>query len=137
METSEGGFPSKPSSDIGTARTKVELLYRDMLLEASAVTERLERVSGAQAEFLRQAQKLPASLDRMAAATASKLAAQARSELQEATRGIAIASSELRIASRAYSYTLSAAALRNCVLCCASACIGGVVGASAALLFSQ
>lgn len=117
-----------PVAPTNAARSKVELLYRDLCIEY----ERLQGINQNLADQLRETSATMASvppLIRSAAASVStEASAQAHRELHQAAQNVRAAEAALSNAGRA----LEAMAGRSIRLCCVvallSALIGGLLG---------
>ena len=112
-------------------RSKIELLYQEILRESHVFISRLEQVSRQQEEIQNSLQALPMTI-RQAGLDAAN---QASRSLLEAARTIATATSELRIASRAATSAHSATAWRAGMLCLAGAFGGSAFCAALIVLF--
>lgn len=121
---------SGPPSNAAPARTKVEFLYREILLESEQLVSRIEQLTSAQTDIQQAMQALPGSI-RQAGMDAATLAAEhANRSLLEASRTIAKATSDLRVASRMATNALPSAAWRTGLLCAASSFVGGAFSAT-------
>ncbi|MDH0734827.1 MULTISPECIES: hypothetical protein [Achromobacter] len=116
-------------------RSKIELLYQEILRESHVFISRLEQVSRQQEEIQNSLQALPMTIRQAGLDAANQTADQASRSLLEAARTIATATSELRIASRAATSAHSATAWRAGMLCLAGAFGGSAFCAALIVLF--
>ncbi|WP_343498808.1 hypothetical protein [Achromobacter denitrificans] len=115
-------------------RSKIELLYSEILRESDVFISRLEQVSRQQEEIQNSLQALPMAIRQAGLDAANQTADQASRSLLEAARTIAMATSELRIASRAATSAHPATAWRAGMLCLAGA-LGGSAFCAALIVF--
>ncbi|WP_287955596.1 hypothetical protein [Achromobacter sp.] len=116
-------------------RSKVELLYQEILRESDVFISRLEQVSRQQEEIQQSLRALPMAIRQAGLDAANQTADQASRALLDAARTIATATSELRIASRAATSAHSATAWRAGMLCLAGAFGGSAFCAALIVLF--
>ena len=111
-------------------RSKVELLYQEILRESNLLVTRLEQVTRRQEEIQQSLQALPDSIGQAGVEAAQQAANTANRCLLEASRTTAHATSDLRVASHAAASAVQAAAWRTGLLCAASAFCGSVLCAA-------
>ncbi|CAB3732656.1 hypothetical protein [Achromobacter kerstersii] len=121
---------SGPQSGAAPARTRVEFLYREILVESDQLLTRMEQLTSRQTEIQQAMQALPGSIRQAGMDAASLAAEHANRSLLEASRTIAKATSDLRVASRMATNALPSAAWRTGLLCAASAFVGGAFSAT-------
>lgn len=126
-----GPHPSAP------ARSKVELLYHEILRESHQLVGSMELLMQRQQEIEQSLQVLPAAIRQAGLVAASQAADHATRSMLEAGRTIAHATGELRVAGRAATSAVPAAAWRTGLLCMASAFCGSALGAMLTMLFSH
>ncbi|MFY3630760.1 hypothetical protein ACOTFH_29325 [Achromobacter xylosoxidans] len=112
-------------------RSKVELLYQEILGETQQLIAHLERVAQRQEEIQQSLQALPMAIRQAGQEAATRAADHAGRAMLDATRALASATSELRIASRAAQGALPASAWRAGLLCVASSFFGAALCAAA------
>lgn len=119
------------------ARSKVELLYQEVLRESSTLLGRIEQVTQRQNEIQQSLQALPNSLRQAGLQAATQAADHANRSLLDATRTLARAASDLRVAAMAVGGVARAGVWRNGLLCAASAFGGSLLCAALVLLFAR
>ena len=126
-----GPPPSAP------ARSKVELLYHEILRESHQLVGSMELLMQRQQEIQQSLQPLPSAIRQAGLEAASQAADHATRSMLEAGRTIAHVTGELRVAGRAAKSAVPAAAWRTGLLCMASAFCGSALGAMLIMLFSH
>ncbi|MBJ7263089.1 MAG: hypothetical protein JHC61_04840 [Burkholderiaceae bacterium] len=111
-------------------RSKVELLYQEILRESHQLVTRLEQVTRRQEDIQQSLQALPTAIRQAGLDAAHQAADYANRCLLEASRTTAHATSDLRVASHAATSAVQAAAWRTGLLCAASAFCGSVLCAA-------
>lgn len=119
-----------PSIASAPPRTKMELLYHEVLRESHQLVTRLEQMSQRQEAIQQSLQTLPATLGQVGLDAAQQAADTANRSLLEASRTMAQAASDLRVASRAAASAVPAALWRTGLLCAASAFCGSTLCAT-------
>jgi len=119
-----------PSMASAPPRSKVELLYHEVLRESHQLVTRLEQLSQRQEAIEQSLQTLPTTLGQAGLNAAHQAADTANRSLLEASRTIAQATSDLRVASRVAVSAVPAALWRTGLLCAASAFCGSVLCAT-------
>lgn len=111
-------------------RSKVELLYQEILRESHQLVAHLERVAQRQEDIQQSLQALPTTIRHAGQEAATQAADHASRAMLEATRALASATSELRIASRSAKDALPATAWRTGLLCVGSSFLGAALCAA-------
>jgi len=124
-----GPSPSAPG------RSKVELLYHEILRESHQLVGSMETLMQRQEEIQQSLQAASSAIRQAGLAAASQAADQATRSMLEAGRTIAHVTAELRVIGRVAQSAVPAAAWRTGLLCMASAFCGSALGAMLMLLF--
>ncbi|OZI62119.1 hypothetical protein [Bordetella genomosp. 11] len=120
-------MPPELKPELPPPRSKLELLYREMLESCAQATERSEALTARLEQVAQACQSLPSAL-RQAASTASlQVSEQASRALLDSARTIAAADRELRKTAHAISDGSSRNAWFTAGLCAASAFLGAAV----------
>ena len=119
------------------ARSKVELLYQEILRESHQLVGRMELLTQCQEEMQQSLQSLPAVIRRAGQEAASQAADQSTRSMLEAGRTIAHLTGELRVTSRAAASAVPAVAWRTGLLCMASAFFGTALCTTLIMLFNH
>lgn len=115
-------------------RSRMELLYRDMLQESAQLVGQIEQLTARQEEISLAMQSLPATVRQAGMEAAANAGGQAARSLLEASRTLAKSTSDARIATRVATRALPAAAWRAGVLCGVCALFGSGIGAAVVTL---
>lgn len=113
-----------------SARSKLELLYRDLLQESLQLVARMEQLTERQEQIQHGLQTLPGAIRQAGMEAAAQAADQAGRALQETGRTLATCERDLRIAVRTVNNTVPSVAWRVGLLCAASAFFGGALSAA-------
>lgn len=113
-----------------SARSKLELLHRDLLQESFQLVTRMEQLTERQEHIQLGLQNLPAVLRQAGAEAAAQAADQAGRALLHTGRTLAKCERDLRIAASAATTAVPVAAWRVGLLCAASAFFGGALSAA-------
>lgn len=116
-------------------RSKLELLFQEMLIECARTTERNAQTAARLDEVALLARGLPALLRQASAEAAAQVATDASRSLQDASRSLSKADWDLRVTAQALAGINVRNAWRIGLLCAASAFVGAVLGAFAFRLF--
>ncbi|MNK93436.1 hypothetical protein D3C87_1135970 [compost metagenome] len=126
--------PEGPSTPSVIPRSRMELLYRDMLQESAQLVGLIEQLTSRQEGIAQAMQALPSTVRQAGMEAAVNAGGQAARSLLEASRTLAKSTSDARVATRVATRALPAAAWRAGVLCGVCALIGsGIGGALVAL----
>lgn len=130
IATQSEGTASSPT----IPRSRMELLYRDMLQESAQLVGQIEQLTARQEAISQAMQALPSTVRQAGMEAAVNAGGQAARSLLEASRILAKSTSDARIATRVATRALPATAWRSGVLCGVCALIGsGIGGALVAL----
>lgn len=113
-----------------SARSKLELLHRDLLQESFQIVARMDQLTERQEQIQQGLQALPAVIRQAGAEAAAQAADQAGRALLETGRTLAKCERDLRLAASVATSTVPAAAWRVGLLCAASAFFGGALSAA-------
>ncbi|ANN73237.1 hypothetical protein [Bordetella bronchialis] len=128
-------MPPELKPELPPPRSKLELLYREMLESCAQATERSEAVA-ARLELVAQAcQGLPSALRQAASAASLQVSVQASRALLDSARTIAATDRELRKTAHAISNGFLRNAWLTASLCVGSALLGALLGALTILAF--
>ena len=119
-----------PQTAPAPPRSKVELLYQEILRESHQLVAQLERIAQRQEDVQQALQALPMTIRQAGQGAATQAAEHASRAMLDATRTLASATSELRIASRSAQGALPAAVWRAGLLCVASSFVGAALCAA-------
>lgn len=108
-------------------RSKMELMYQEILRESQTLVNRIEEMAKQQEQIQQAIQAAPVAIRQAGQDAANQAADHAGRTLLEATRSIASATSDLRVAARAASSAVPSMAWRTGLLCAVSAFFGSVV----------
>ncbi len=111
-------------------RSKVELLYQEILRESHQLIGRLEQIALQQADIQQALAALPGTIRQAGQEAATQAADHASRAMLDTTRTLAHATSELRGASRLAQGALPATAWRAGLLCVASSFLGAALCAA-------
>lgn len=125
-----GTPPAGPSAPSAIPRSKMELLYRDMLQESTQLVGLIEQLTARQEEITQAMQAVPATVRQAGMDAAANASGQAARSLLEASRTLARSAADARIATRVATKALPAAAWRAGLLCGVCALLGSGVGAA-------
>ncbi|MBO9352858.1 hypothetical protein GG851_02545 [Bordetella petrii] len=117
------------------ARSKVELLYQEILRESHQLVGSMEALMQRQEEIQQSLHAVPSAIRQAGLAAASQAADQATRSMLEAGRTIAHVTTELRVTGRVAQSAVPAAAWRTGLFCMASAFCGSGLGAMLTFLF--
>jgi len=112
------------------ARTKVELLYRDLLHDSAQLLTRMEQLTSRQQQIEASLQSVPAEIRRAGLDAAAHAGDHAARTVLEADRSIGRSTADLRIAARVVTDGMPAVIWRTGLLCAVSAFLGAGVGAA-------
>ena len=130
--------PEGPAYSSAIPRSRMELLYRDMLQESAQLVGLMEQLTARQEGIAQAMQALPATVRQAGIEAAVDAGGQAARSLLEASRTLGKSTSDARIATRVATRALPAAAWRAGVLCGVCALIGsGIGGALVAVALHQ
>ncbi|CUJ62004.1 hypothetical protein U2261_25770 [Achromobacter xylosoxidans] len=119
-----------PQTAPAPPRSKVELLYQEILRESHQLIGRLEQIALQQADVQQALSALPGTIRQAGQEAATQAADHASRAMLDATRALARATSELRVSSRSAQGALPATAWRAGLLCVASSFLGGALCAA-------
>lgn len=111
-------------------RSKVELLYQEILRESYQLLGRLEQIALQQADIQQALAALPGTIRQAGQEAATQAADHASRAMLDATRALAHATSELRIASLSAQGALPVTVWRVGLLCAASSFLGTALSAA-------
>lgn len=126
--------PVGPATSSGIPRSRMELLYRDMLQESAQLVGLMEQLTARQEAISQAMHALPSTVRQAGMEAAANAGGQAARSLLEASRTLAKSTSDARIATRVATRALPAAAWRAGVLCGVCALIGSGIGAAVVTL---
>lgn len=129
--------PESPATSSGIPRSRMELMYRDMLQESAQLVGMIEQLTARQQEIAATMQAVPTMVRQAGMEAAANAGGQAARSLLEASRTLAKSTSDARIATRVATRALPAAAWRAGVLCGICALIGSVIGGALVALVLQ
>ncbi|CAB3743709.1 hypothetical protein LMG3441_06037 [Achromobacter kerstersii] len=130
--------PESPATSSGIPRSRMELLYRDMLQESAQLVVLIEQLTVRQQEIAETMQAVPAMVRQAGLDAAAHASGNAARALLEASRTLGKSATDARIATRVATRALPAAAWRAGVLCGVCALVGsGIGGALVALALRQ
>ncbi len=130
--------PESAAASSPIPRSRMELLYRDMLQESAQLVGQIEQLTARQEGIAQAMQALPSAVRQAGMEAAVSAAGQAARSLLEASRTLAKSTSEARIATRVATRALPTAAWRTGLLCAVGALIGsGIGGALVALALNR
>lgn len=118
-------------------RSKMELLYRDMLQESFQLVTHMEQLTVRQEEIAHAMQAVPATVRQAGLDAAANASHHAARSLLEASRSLGKCSGDVRIAARMATNALPVAAWRIGLLCAACAFFGGAFSAALVVLLLQ
>lgn len=118
----------------GIPRSRMELLYRDMLQESAQLVGMMDQLTARQEAISQAMQALPSTVRQAGMEAAANAGGQAARSLLEASRTLAKSTSDARIATRVATRALPAAAWRAGVLCGVCALMGSGIGAAVVTL---
>lgn len=118
----------------GIPRSRMELLYRDMLQESAQLVGLMDQLTARQEAIAQAMQALPSTVRQAGMEAAANAGGQAARSLLEASRTLAKSTSDARIATRVATRALPAAAWRAGVLCGVCALMGSGIGAAVVTL---
>ncbi len=119
-----------PATSSVIPRSRMELLYRDMLQESAQLVGLIEQLTARQEGIAQAMQALPSTVRQAGVEAAANAGGQAARSLLEASRTLAKSTSDARIATRVATRALPATAWRAGVLCGVCALIGSGIGAA-------
>ncbi|NMU88341.1 hypothetical protein HGQ98_00350 [Achromobacter ruhlandii] len=119
-----------PQTAPAPPRSKVELLYQEILRESHQLIGRLEQIALQQADVQQAQSALPGTIRQAGQEAATQAADHASRAMLDATRALARATSELRVSSRSAQGALPATAWRAGLLCVAGSFLGGALCAA-------
>lgn len=122
--------PESPVISSGIPRSRMELLYRDMLQESAQLVGLMEQLTLRQEGIAQAMHALPSTVRQAGMEAAANAGGQAARALLEASRTLAMSTSDARIATRVATRALPTAAWRAGVLCGVCALIGSGIGAA-------
>ena len=122
--------PQGPATSSVIPRSRMELLYRDMLQESAQLVGLMEQLTARQEAISQAMHALPSTVRQAGLEAAANAGGQAARSLLEASRTLAKSTSEARIATRVATRALPATAWRAGVLCGVCALIGSGIGAA-------
>ncbi|TQJ94661.1 hypothetical protein [Achromobacter sp. SLBN-14] len=122
--------PDGPATSSVIPRSRMELLYRDMLQESAQLVGLMEQLTARQEAISQAMHALPSTVRQAGLEAAADAGGQAARSLLEASRTLAKSTSEARIATRVATRALPATAWRAGVLCGVCALIGSGIGAA-------
>lgn len=122
--------PDGPATSSVIPRSRMELLYRDMLQESAQLVGLMEQLTARQEAISQAMHALPSTVRQAGLEAAANAGGQAARSLLEASRTLAKSTSEARIATRVATRALPATAWRAGVLCGVCALIGSGIGAA-------
>ncbi|MNK88046.1 hypothetical protein D3C87_1079960 [compost metagenome] len=122
--------PESPATSSAIPRSRMELLYRDMLQESAQLVGLIEQLTVRQQEIAETMRAVPTMVRQAGLDAATHASGNAARALLEASRTLGKSATDARIATRVATKTLPAAAWRAGVLCAISALIGSGVGAA-------
>lgn len=126
--------PDSAAAPSTIPRSRMELLYRDMLQESAQLFGLMEQLTARQEGIAQAMQALPATVRQAGMEAAANAGGQAARSLLEASRTLAKSTSDARIATRVATRALPAAAWRAGVLCGVCALFGSGIGAAVVTL---
>ncbi|ARP92005.1 hypothetical protein CAL14_18390 [Bordetella genomosp. 9] len=126
-------MPPELNAGLPPPRSKLELLYREMLEGCAQATERGEAVAARLEQVTQACQSLPSALRQAASAASLQVSEQASRALLESARTIAAADRDLRKTAHAISSGIPRNAWFMASLCAGSAFAGALLGALAIL----
>ncbi|CAB3905194.1 hypothetical protein ABE599_09405 [Achromobacter mucicolens] len=126
--------PDSAAAPSTIPRSRMELLYRDMLQESAQLVGLMEQLTARQEGIAQAMQALPATVRQAGMEAAANAGGQAARSLLEASRTLAKSTSDARIATRVATRALPAAAWRAGVLCGVCALFGSGIGAAVVTL---
>jgi len=126
--------PESSAISSGIPRSRMELLYRDVLHESAHLVGLIEQLSTRQQEIAATMQAVPTMVRQAGLDAATHASSNAVRALLEASRTLGKSSADARIATRVATKALPAAAWRAGLLCAVSAFFGSVVGAAVVAL---
>lgn len=127
-----------PATSSVIPRSRMELLYRDMLQESAQLVVLIEQLTVRQQEIAETMQTVPAMVRQAGLDAAAHASGNAARALLEASRTLGKSATDARIATRVATRALPAAAWRAGVLCGVCALVGsGIGGALVALALRQ
>ncbi|WP_313065119.1 hypothetical protein [Achromobacter animicus] len=118
----------------GIPRSRMELLYRDMLQESAQLVGMMDQLTARQEAISQAMQALPSTVRQAGMEAAANAGGQAARSLLEASRTLAKSTSDARIATRVATRALPTAAWRAGVLCGVCALMGSGIGAAVVTL---
>lgn len=121
--------PLSNASSLPPPRSKLELLFQEMLIESARTAERNAQTTAQLGEVTLVARGLPALLRQASAEAAAQVATDASRSLQEATRSLSKADWDLRVTVQALAGINPRNAWRVGLLCAASGFVGAILGA--------
>lgn len=122
--------PEGPATSSVIPRSRMELLYRDMLQESAQLVGLIEQLTARQEGIAQAMQALPSTVRQAGMDAAANAGGQAARSLLEASRTLAKSTSDARIATRVATRALPATAWRAGLLCGVCALIGSGIGAA-------
>lgn len=123
-----------PPASSAIPRSKMELLYRDMLQESAQLVATMEQLTARQQEIAHAMQAVPATVRQAGLDAATHASGNAARALLEASRALGKSATDARIATRVATNSLPATAWRAGLLCAISAFIGSGLGAAVVAL---
>jgi hypothetical protein len=120
--------PESTTASPAIPRSRMELLYRDMLQESAQLVGQMEQLTARQEAISQAMHALPSTVRQAGLEAAANAGGQAARSLLEASRTLAKSTSEARIATRVATRALPATAWRAGVLCGVCALIGSTIG---------
>ncbi|AZS77789.1 hypothetical protein ELS24_04680 [Achromobacter spanius] len=127
-----------PATSSVIPRSRMELLYRDMLQESAQLVVLIEQLTVRQQEIAETMQAVPVMVRQAGLDAAAHASGNATRALLEASRTLGKSATDARIATRVATRALPAAAWRAGVLCGVCALVGsGIGGALVALALRQ
>ncbi|MCY1308480.1 hypothetical protein D9M70_584930 [compost metagenome] len=130
--SSQSHAPPPASSAI--PRSKMELLYRDMLQESAQLVAMMEQLTARQQEIADTMQAIPSMVRQASLDAAAHASGNAARSLLEASRTLGKSASDARVATRVATKSLPTAAWRAGLICAISAFIGSGIGAAVVAL---
>lgn len=126
--------PDSTSPGAPLPRSKVELLFHDMLVQATQLADRNAQMLARLEEMLIAAAALPAQLRNAGSEVAANVSTDALRSLREAQRTLAHSESEIRVATKAVFVAGERSTWRVGLLCVASGFVGSVLAAGVLFL---
>ena len=125
--------PADPAQPV-IPRSRMELLYRDMLQESEQLVASIGQLTTRQEDIAQAMQAIPATVRQAGMDAAANASGQACRSLLEASRSLAKSTADARIATRVATQALPMAAWRAGLLCAICALIGSGIGAALVVL---